>query len=170
MVRDHGWQSNAEIHIEAILQLLCRARGHFITSPCHVLFSSDLDCTNRALFDTLLRRLVDDDPMYVDSRRMDFIRIKLTDLNNDFYLGDSDLASHRDIRIEIASRLAIDKIAGLVCFISLDQRHVGNQRALHHVLLSIEFANFLPFRNDSADTGLGKKGGYTGTAGTQFLV
>ena len=41
--------------------------------------------------------------------------------------NDRDLAGHGDIRVEVASRLAIHQVAGLVGHVRLDQRHVGHE-------------------------------------------
>ena len=46
---------------------------------------------------------------------------------------------------------------------------IGDEAALHHIMLAVEFAHFLAFGDDRADAGLGEKGRDAGAAGADAL-
>ena len=91
-----------------------------------------------------------DEPLHEDARRVHVIGIDLADLHDLLGLGDADAARGRGHRIEVARRLAIDEVAGLVGLPGLDERHIRVQRALHHVLLAVELARLLALRDERA--------------------
>ncbi|MNS76962.1 hypothetical protein D3C72_1105290 [compost metagenome] len=100
---------------------------------------------------------------------MDFVRVQLTGLDDMLDLGDGDLACHGAHRVEVARGAAEHQVAGLVGLVGLDQRHVGGQRTLHHVLLAVELADFLAVGHDRAHAGARKERRNAGAAGAQLL-
>ena len=84
-------------------------------------------------------------------------------------LGHRDLGSGRHHRVEIARGLAVDQVAGGVALPGVDDGEVGEQAALHDVLLAVEFLHFLAFGDQRADAGLGVEGRDTGAAGADAL-
>src|SRR5690625_1839792 len=83
---------------------------------------------------------------------MDMLRIKLADFDQLFHLDNSDFPGHCDIGVEIACGLAKNQIAAFVSDISFDQRHIGHDRPLHHILTAIKFACFLALSYHGAST------------------
>ena len=51
----------------------------------------------------------------------------------------------------------------------MDDGEVGDQPALHHVVLAVEFAHFLALGDQRADAGLGEEGRNAGAAGADAL-
>ena len=79
------------------------------------------------------------------------------------------LRGRRHHRIEIARGLAEDEIALGVALPGVDDRHIGDEAALHDIGLAVEFAHLLAFGDDGADAGLGEEGGDAGAAGADAL-
>jgi hypothetical protein len=72
-------------------------------------------------------------------------------------------------RVEVARRQVEAQVAALVGHVGLHQRHVGHQRALHHVGLAVELAQLLALGHHGADAGLGEERRDAGAAGAQLL-
>ncbi len=84
-------------------------------------------------------------------------------------LGDGHFAGGRHRRIKIARRLAVDEIALGVAPIGMDDRQIGDEPALHHVALAVEFARLLAFGDLGAVAGLGEERRDAGAAGADAL-
>src|SRR6185437_8491407 len=122
-----------------------------------------------AEFDALLVFRPFDDPVDVNAGRMDRVRIELADLDELLDLGDGDLAAGRDHRIEVARRLAIDEVAGLVALPRLDDRQLRPDARLEHVLASVESLRFLAFGEQRSRGGRRVEAGNAGAAGADLL-
>src|ERR1700730_14153446 len=85
-------------------------------------------------------------------------------------LGDGDPCGGRHHRVEIASRLAIDKIAFAVGLPGVNDCKVGDEPALHDVSLSIEIARLLAFGYQGPHAGLGEERRNPGTTRPNPLV
>src|SRR3546814_15023511 len=83
------------------------------------------------------------DAVDVDARQVHVVRIDGADLDDLFDLDDSDPASHRAGRVEVAVGLAEQQVAGLVGLPGLYQRDVGNQCGLQSVVPSVDLAPLL---------------------------
>ena len=109
------------------------------------------------------------DALHVNAGRDDVVRIDLAGLHQMLDLGDGDLAGGRHHRIEVARGLAVDEIAFGIAHIGVHDREIGDQAALHHVALAVEFALVLAFGDQRADAGLGEEGRDAGAAGADAL-
>src|SRR3546814_6828547 len=65
-------------------------------------------------------------------------------------LDDADLARHRAGRVEVARGLAEQQVAGLVGLPGLDQRDVGDQCGLEHVMAAVDLTRLLALGDDGA--------------------
>ena len=83
--------------------------------------------------------------------------------------GDGEARGGRHHRVEIARGLAENEIALGVALPGVHQRNIGEQAALHDVGCAVEFARFLAFRDDSANSSPRKEGGNAGAAGADTL-
>ena len=108
------------------------------------------------------------DAVHIDAGQMDVVRRDLADLDNLLHFHDADLARSGCGRVEVARRQAELQIAALVGAVCLDQRHVGHQRALHHIGLAVELAQLLPSATMVPTPVLVKKGD-AGAASAQLL-
>src|SRR6185312_15754767 len=72
-------------------------------------------------------------------------------------------------RVEVPRCLAIDEVSFLVALPGMDDREIGDEAALHHVLLAVEDAHLLAFGDERADAGFGEEGGNAGAAGADAL-
>ena len=86
-----------------------------------------------------------DHPLDEDARRDDVVGIDLARLDQVLDLGYRHLGRGRHHRIKIARGLAIDEVAFGVALPGMHDRQVGDDAALHHVLLAVEFALLLAF-------------------------
>ena len=107
--------------------------------------------------------------MHVDAGQVHVVGLQLAEFDDLLDLDDAELAGHRHRRVEVARRQVEAQVAAGVGDLRLDQRHVGHQRALHHVGVAIELAQLLALGDDGADTGLGEEGRDAGAAGAQLL-
>ena len=73
------------------------------------------------------------------------------------------------IRIEVARRLPIDKIAFRVALPGVNQRDVGDEPGFHDIGLVVELADLLALGDHCADTGAGEEGGNAGPSGADAL-
>src|SRR5579863_3279760 len=112
---------------------------------------------------------IEHDALHENTGRMDRVRIELTGLDDLFDFDDRDLAGHRAHRIEIARGAAVDQIAGLVRLPGFDQRDVGRERRLEHVLTVAELARLLAFRDDRAIAGVREERGDARATRAQLL-
>ncbi|GCC44544.1 hypothetical protein chiPu_0028512, partial [Chiloscyllium punctatum] len=141
VVRDQRRDADAEIDVIAVAQLLGGAGGHLFTGPGHeaLLKRSDLGGgprTGVAEFDPLLARADLDDAFDEDAGRVDVVRVDLAGRHQMLDLGDGDLRGGRHHRVKVARGLAVDQVAGGVALPGMDDGDVGEQAALHDVLLA----------------------------------
>src|SRR5215471_14134133 len=125
--------------------------------------------THRPLLDAFFERCRVDDPMDEDTRRVDVIGIDRAGVDQLLDLGDGDSRGGCHYRVEVARRLAIDKIAFAVAFPGMDDGEVGDEAALHYVALTVEVTDFLAFRNQRPDARLGEECRYPRSAGPNPL-
>ena len=112
---------------------------------------------------------VDDDAVHVDAGQVHGVRIEGAGLDELLDLDDGRPAGHRHRRIEVARGAAKDQVAAVVGLPGLDEREVGHQRALQHVGVAVELAQFLALGDDRADAGAREEGRDAGAAGAQPL-
>ena len=105
----------------------------------------------------------------IDARRDDVVGIDLARLDQVLDLGDRDLAGGRHHRIEVARGLAVDEVALGVALPGVHDREVGDEAALHDVVLAVELALLLALGDHGADAGLGEEGRDAGAAGADAL-
>jgi hypothetical protein len=168
VVRDERRNADAEIDVEAVLELLRGAGRHLVAGPSHGRFRCPLGrvaLAGRALLDALLGARDVDDALDVDSGGDDVVGIDLARLDQMLDLGDGEPGRGRHHRIEIARRLAVDEIAFRVARPSVDERDVGEEAGLHHVGLVVEVADFLALGDNGADARAGEEGGDAGAPG-----
>ena len=80
-----------------------------------------------------------------------------------------DLGRGRHHRIEVARGLSIDEVAFGVGLPGVHDRQVGDDAALHDVLLAVELALFLALGDVGAGAGAGEEGRDAGAAGADAL-
>ncbi len=101
--------------------------------------------------------------------RMDVVRIDFTGRDEMLDFGDRHLGGGCHHRIKVARGLAVNEVAGSVALPGVHNREIGNKTGFHDVLLAVELAHFLAFRNQSADAGLGIERGNARAAGADAL-
>ena len=134
-VGHQGRNADAQIDVEAVAQFFGGTLGH---RRAHRAFLAGVGAGHCTEFDTLLVFLALDDAVDVDARHVDVVRIELTHGNQMLDLGHADLAAGGDHRIEVACGFAKQQIAVCVALPRLDDRQVGMDRFLQHVLLVAE--------------------------------
>src|ERR1700730_5601348 len=97
------------------------------------------------------------DALNENAWRMDRVGIDFSRRDEMLDLRDRHLAGGGHHWIEVARRLAIDKIAFRVALIGVDDRDIGDESALHDTGHAVEVAQLLPIGNDSPNAGLGEK-------------
>jgi hypothetical protein len=108
-------QADAEVHVEAVLQFLRRARGHLVTIPGHVSLLSRVRRVVRCVFRasrsarSAARRC----------RAVDLVGIERAVLDDLLDLGHGDLAGHRAHRVEVARGAAKIRLPDLSAFQAL---------------------------------------------------
>ena len=122
-----------------------------------------------AEFDALVGAADFDDALDENAGRVDVVGIDLAGRHQMLDFGDGDLGRGRHHRIEIARGLAIDEIACGIALPGVDDGEIGEQPALHHIFLAVEFLHFLAFGDQRADAGLGVEGRNAGAAGADAL-
>ena len=80
--------------------------------------------------------------------RVDVVGVDLAGLDEILDLGDRDLAGGRHHRVEVARGLAVDEVALGVALPGVDEREVGDEAGLEHVVLAVELADFLALGDD----------------------
>ena len=90
------------------------------------------------------------------------IRVESAERNDRFNFSDADFSTGCRWRIEIASRLSEDKVAGWVAPSRLDDCNICDDSGLENVTLAVEIPVILTIR-ENADTHA--EAGYTGTTG-----
>ena len=81
--------------------------------------------------------------------------IDLAGLDHVFDFGNRHLRCRRDHRIEVARGHPVDEVSVRVALPRLDQRQVGDDSALHHVVVAVENLCLLALRDDRTEAGLG---------------
>src|SRR4051812_41475116 len=71
---------------------------------------------------------------HIDARRDDELRVELARLHDLLSLDDRGPSCRGHDFVEVATRLAVDKVAGAVGLVSFDDGVVGGQSALKQVL------------------------------------
>src|SRR4051812_20412028 len=94
-----------------------------------------------------------DDALDEDSGRDNRFRIETAEVDGLAHLRDRALRRGRHDRTEVPRRLAIDEVPPAVAAVGLDQRDVGVDRMLEHVLPAIDLPRLLAFGEQRAVTG-----------------
>ena len=136
VVGDQGRDADAQVHVEAVAQLLRRALRHQVADRRVLLRRGR--ARDGAELDALLVLRALDDAVDVDARRVDLVGIELAHLHQLLDLGHRHLAAGGDHRVEVARGLAVDEVARLVALPGLDDGEVGADRLLEHVLAAVE--------------------------------
>src|SRR5690606_13517456 len=131
--------------------------------------SCRLALAHGAELDLLFVRRAVDQPLYVDARQMDRIRIERADRHDLFHLGDADPRGGRHRRVEVARGLAEDEVARLVRLPALDDGEVGENAPLKDIGLPVELLVLLAIGDDRADAGPRVEAGDAGAAGAAAL-
>src|SRR5262245_21717519 len=109
------------------------------------------------------------DTLHIDTGGDDVIRIDGTGLDQILDLGDGHLARGRHHRIEVARGLAIDEVAFGVAFPGMYDREVGDDAALHDVLVAAKLALFLALGDHRPRASAREEGRDTGAARANAL-
>ena len=91
------------------------------------------------------------DALDENARSMDRVGIDFPRRDEMLDLRDRRLAGGGHHRIEVARRLAIDKIAFAISLICVDDRDIGDESALHDIGRAVEVAQLLPVGNDGSN-------------------
>src|SRR6516165_10338369 len=83
-----------------------------------------------------------------------------------FHLRDGYPPGGCHHRVEIARRLAVEKITFAIGLPGMDNSEIGDETAFHKVAFTVELADFLTFCDQCPDTGFGEKRRYSGAAGS----
>src|SRR5262249_17889008 len=119
--------------------------------------ASRIPLSDRSLLDRFFVILALEDPLHIDSGRMDAIRIELADLDQLFDFSDGDLAGGGDHWVEVARGLAIDEVAPAIALPRFDDREVAVDRVLEDALPAVA--------RDLKDTSLAAVGAHGAGAG-----
>src|SRR5215471_7177003 len=96
------------------------------------------------LLDPLLVVAAQDDALNEDRWDVNLIRIDLAHLHQLLHLGDRHPGCHAHQRRKVAGGLTKDEVSPLVTLEGADDREVGDERRLEHVLPPVDGAGFLP--------------------------
>src|SRR5579862_398125 len=118
-----------------------------------------------ALLDVLHRIRHMDQALDENARRDDVVGIDLARLDQILDFGHRHLARGRHHRIKIARGLAVNEVAFGIAEISVHDRQIGDDAALHDVALAVELAHVLALGDLGADAGLGEERRDAGAAG-----
>jgi hypothetical protein len=89
VVGHQGRNADAEVHVEAVLQLAGGAGGHLVTGPGHVLYAlPPSSLRTGALLDALLVVRALHDAVDEDARRVDVVGVELPG-HHALHLGDA---------------------------------------------------------------------------------
>ena len=97
--------------------------------------------------------------MNKDARRVNLIRIEFARLDDDLRFRHGDLAAGGCVRVEVARRAAIDKVAVQVGLPGFHQGQIGPDAAFQNVRDSVEILVLFAFGNHGADAGSRVKAG-----------
>ena len=86
-------------------------------------------------------------------RRDDLIGVQLPRLDQVLDLGDRHRGGGRHHRVEVARGLPVDQVPGAIALPRLDEREICAKRRLQHVVLAVDRAGLLAFRDDRAVSG-----------------
>src|SRR3546814_1102596 len=94
--------------------------------------------TGGSKLDLLVIGRARDDPVHIDTGRVDLIGVQRSCGNDFLHLSDRDLARCRHVRIEVPRRLSIDEIAFGIGFPGLHDREIGAQPGLPDIERAFE--------------------------------
>ncbi len=100
---------------------------------------------------------------------MDVVRIELPGLDELLDLRDGHLAAGRDHRVEVARRLPVDQVPRRVALPRLDDRYVGANSFLEHVLPAVERPRLLVLGERRTGGRARVEAGDSRSAGAQLL-
>src|SRR6478735_9424215 len=109
-----------------------RVRAMSVLSFWSLSLSKGYRATLDALFDVGADL---DDPVHVDARQVDRIRVEIPRLDELLHLCDADPPRHRRERVEVARGLVEHEVAVTVALGGVHEREVGLDRLLEHELL-----------------------------------
>uniref|UniRef100_A0A0N4ZXT0 PE-PGRS family protein n=1 Tax=Parastrongyloides trichosuri TaxID=131310 RepID=A0A0N4ZXT0_PARTI len=115
--------------------------------------------TRRQLLDALFIDGREDDAVDIDARRVDGVGIEGAFGDDLLDLDHGGLSGRRHVRIEVARRLAEHQVPGRIGPPGLDDRQVGAQPGLAHIIIALEGLDGLALGDDGADAGAGIEGG-----------
>ena len=101
-----------------------------------------------ALLDRLAGLADLDDALHEDARGVDVLGVEFAGFDELLDLGDRDPAGHGAQRVEVARRRVVDEVAVPVAAGRADEREVGDDPVLQHVVPAAELADLLRRRGD----------------------
>src|ERR1051326_594267 len=118
---------------------------------CQLFEATSANGPHSLSLDSMLVEFALKNSFHIDSGRVNAVGLEFADLNEVLDFDNRYLCGRRHHGIEIASSLAIDKIAPLVALPCLHEREVSLECALHHVFTAIELARFFILGDDGAE-------------------
>ena len=166
VIGDQRRQADAQVDVRAFGNVAGDAGGHLVAA---VTVHRDVPRRRLAVAIDRDRRVDRDDALDEDSRRDDVFRVEAAQRDHFAHLRDRALGRAGHDRPEIARGLAIDEVAPAVALLGLDQREVGVDRILEHVVAAVDDARFLAFGQQRAVAGGREKGADARTGGADAL-
>src|SRR5437762_10057798 len=96
--------------------------------------------SRRPLLDSLLVILSLQNPLHVDPRRDDRVRVEVAELGQLLDLRNRQARRRRHYGVEVARCLAINQVAPAVALPGFDEGEVGREAALEQIPAAVEFA------------------------------
>src|SRR5215472_15907051 len=121
------------------------------------------------LLDPLLVVAAQDDALDEDRWYVNLIRILLAHLHQFLHLGDRHLGGHAHQRREVAGGLTKDEVSPPVTLEGTDDREIGHERRLEHVLPPVDGAGFLAGGDLRPHSGGGVEASNSAAAGADPL-
>src|SRR5439155_26821978 len=109
--------------------------------------------SRRPLLDSLLVILSLENPLHVDPRRGDRVRVEGAELDQLLDLRNRQARRCRHYGVEVPRRLAINQVAPAVALPGFDEGEVGREAALEQILAAVEFAHLFALGHDGPDAG-----------------
>src|SRR5262245_45545687 len=107
--------------------------------------------------------------MHESTARDDMIGIDRARLDELLDLGNGDTRCRRHHRIEIPGRSSIDQIAYAIAFPGVNEREVGTDRSLEHMVFAVDQSGLFPFGDDRTEGGRREESANAGAAGANPL-
>ena len=139
VVGDQRRQADAEVHVGAVGDVARDARGHLVAAESlHRRASLGRLARPRFARPRPTGAADRDDALDEDARRDDRLGIERAERHDLAHLDDRALRRRGHDRPEVARGLAVDEVAPAVGALGLDQREVGVDRILEHVVAAVD--------------------------------